>query len=89
MRSSPERNKTPSPIKVKDYFTNPLHKIKQPAFTEVGFTTTALNTFVKNFTNRHNSQYISLTSIKSFIKSFSNDYIYAANNNPKLMLMYE
>lgn len=49
---------SPSPIKVKDYFTNPLHKIKQPAFTEVGFTVSALNTFVKNFTYRNNSKYI-------------------------------
>ena len=72
MRTSPDKSKLPSPIRVKDYFTNPLHKIKQPAFTEVGFTTTALNTFVKNFTNRHQSQYISLTAIKAFIKSFSN-----------------
>ena len=32
-KSKEKRNKTPSPIKVKDFFTNPLHKIKQPAFT--------------------------------------------------------
>lgn len=28
-----DKSTAPSPIKVKDYFTNPLHKIKQPAFT--------------------------------------------------------
>lgn len=32
--NSPDlKEKTSSPIKVKDYFTNPLHKIRQPAFT--------------------------------------------------------
>lgn len=75
-KMSPERrDKTPSPIKVKDYFTNPLHKIKQPAFTEVGFTVPALNTFVKNFTNRQNSKYVSLHTIKDFIKKFSKSHI--------------
>jgi hypothetical protein len=29
---SPDKNTASSPIKVKDYFTNPLHKIKQSAF---------------------------------------------------------
>ena len=69
---SKEKTTTASPIRVKDYFTNPLHKIKQPAFTEVGFTVSALNTFVKNFTNRTNSKYINFQEIKSYIKKFSN-----------------
>ena len=73
---------SPSPIKIKDFFTNPLHKIKQPAFTEIGFTHATLNTFVKTFTHRHNSRFINMASIKAYIKSFT-------NNNPKLMLMYE
>jgi hypothetical protein len=29
---SPHENTASSPIKVKDYFTNPLHKIKQDTF---------------------------------------------------------
>jgi hypothetical protein len=60
-----------SPIKVKDYFTNPIHKIKQPAFVGVGFTQSTLNTFVKTFTNRYSNRYISYSAIKEFIKSFS------------------
>ena len=78
MKNSPElkaRDSSPSPIKVKDYFTNPLHKIKQPAFTEVGFTHSALNTFVKTFTNRSNNKYINLSAVKNYIKSFSNPFL--------------
>jgi hypothetical protein len=74
--------KEPSPIKVKDYFTNPLHKIKQPNFVQTGFNQSHLNTFVKAFTNRSNNNYISITAIKSFIKNFT-------NNNPKLIQTYE
>lgn len=70
-KSKEKRNKTPSPIKVKDFFTNPLHKIKQPAFTQIGFTSGTLNTFVKSFTYRENSNYINMSAIKSYIKSFS------------------
>ncbi len=64
--------KSDSPMKVKDYFANPAHKIKQPAFVEVGFNQSTLNTFVKNFTNRYSNRYISYSAIKEFIKSFSN-----------------
>jgi hypothetical protein len=60
-----------SPIKVKDFFANPIHKIKQPAFVSVGFNQSTLNTFVKNFTNRYSNRYISYAAIKEFIKSFS------------------
>jgi hypothetical protein len=56
--------KEPSPIKIKDFFTNPTHKIKQQSFVEVGFNQTTLNTFVKSFTNRHNNRFISFTAIK-------------------------
>ena len=78
MRRSPElktKDSSPSPIKVKDYFANPLHKIKQPAFTEIGFTHSTLNTFVKTFTNRYNNKYIDLASVKAYIKSFSTSMI--------------
>jgi len=51
-------------MKVKDYFTNPIHKIRQPSFLDVGFTQEHLNTFVKAFTNRFNSRYISFTALK-------------------------
>jgi hypothetical protein len=61
-----------SPLKVKDYFTNPTHRIRQQAFVEVGFTQTHLNTFVKAFTNRYHSRFISFSSIREFIASFSN-----------------
>lgn len=74
--------KEPSPIKVKDYFTNPLHKIKQPCFVQTGFNQSHLNTFVKAFTNRTNTNYISMASIENFIKKFT-------NNNPKLMQTYQ
>lgn len=60
-----------SPMKVKDYFTNPIHKIKQSSFLEVGFTQEHLNTFVKAFTNRFNSRYISFATIREFISTFS------------------
>lgn len=53
-----------SPIKVKDFFANPIHKIKQPAFVQVGFNESTLNTFVKTFTNRYSSRYISYIAIK-------------------------
>ena len=66
------REGSPSPIKVKDYFINPTHRIKQNSFVEVGLGEGALNTFVKNFTNRHNPRYISYTAIHEFIVSFSN-----------------
>ena len=56
---------------------------------EVGFTHSALNTFVKTFTNRSNNKYINLSAVKSYIKSFSIISINTANNNPKLMAMYE
>lgn len=68
---SPPREKT-SPIKVKDYFTNPLHKIKQSAFTEVSFSVPALSTFVRHFTYKNNSKYINLADIQEYIKKFSN-----------------
>jgi len=53
-----------SPIKIKDYFANPIHRIRQPAFVGVGFTQSTLNTFVKAFTNRYSSRYISFTAIR-------------------------
>lgn len=53
-----------SPIKVKDYFANPIHRIKQPAFVEVGFNQSTLNTFVKKFTNRLSGRYINYLLIK-------------------------
>ena len=74
MRNSPERkvrDSSPSPVRVKDYFTNPLHRIKQPAFVEIGFSEVALNTFVKTFTNRHNNRLINLAAVKEFIRNFS------------------
>lgn len=49
---------------MKDYFTNPIHRIKQRAFVEVGLGEGALNTFVKNFTNRNNPRYISYAAIR-------------------------
>ena len=60
-----------SPMKVKDYFANPMHRIRQPAFVGVDFTQSHLNTFIKSFTNRFNSRYISFTAIREFITSFS------------------
>ena len=69
--STSREKSSPSPIKVKDFFTNPLHKIKQPAFVEVGFNHTTLSTFIKAFTCKYNTRYLSLTSIKAFIKKFS------------------
>jgi signal recognition particle receptor subunit beta len=66
-----DMKKSDSPMKVKDYFANPVHKIKQPAFVEVGFNQSTLNTFVNNFTNRYSNRYISYSAIKQFIKSFS------------------
>lgn len=49
-----------------------------------------LHTFVKNFTNRNNSKYINFQEIKSYIKKFSKFWvIFLANNNGKLMQMYE
>lgn len=71
-----------SPIKIKDYFTNPLHKIKQPSFLETGFNESHLNTFVKAFVNKNDPNYISITSVKKFIQSFT-------NGNPRLMKTYE
>lgn len=62
-------------MKVKDYFANPIHKIRQSAFIDVGFTQSTLNTFVKNFTNRYSNRYISYSAIKEFIKSFSKIYV--------------
>ena len=56
--------KKTSPIKIKDYFTNPIHRISQPAFVEVSFNPQTLNTFVKTFTNRYNSRYISYQAIQ-------------------------
>lgn len=53
-----------SPLKVKDYFANPIHRIRQPAFVEVGFSQSHLNTFVKTFTNRYHSRYISYLTIR-------------------------
>ena len=60
-----------SPLKVKDYFTNPIHRIRQSTFLEVGFTQEHLNTFVKAFTNRFNSRCLSFTAIQEFISTFS------------------
>lgn len=51
-------------MKIKDYFTNPIHRIRQPAFVAVGFTQSTLNNFVKTFTNRHSSRYISFAAIR-------------------------
>jgi len=53
-----------SPIKVKDYFANPMNRIRQPAFVEIGYSDQALNTFVKSFTNRYNGRYISFSAIR-------------------------
>ena len=79
---SGSKKSQPSPIKIKDYFTNPLHKIKQPSFLETGFNQSHLNTFVKAFTNKNDPNYISMSSIKKFIQSFT-------NGNPRLMQTYE
>jgi hypothetical protein len=53
-----------SPMKIKDYFANPLHRIRQSTFLEVEFTQEHLNTFVKTFTNRNSSRYISFVDIR-------------------------
>jgi len=74
-------SKKHSPIKIKDYFTNPLHKIKQPSFLETGFNDSHLNSFVKGFTNRNDPSFISISAIKKFIQSFT-------NANPRLMQTY-
>lgn len=72
-RTSPDRPLQTSPIKVKDYFTNPLHRIKQSSFTEVSFTVSALNTFVRNFSHKANPKFISLHEIQQYVKKFSTD----------------
>lgn len=76
------RRLSPSPIKIKEYFTNPLHKIKQPSFIETGFNEAHLNTFVKTFANKSDPNLISISAIRKFIQSFT-------NGNPKLMHTYE
>lgn len=64
-----------SPLKVKDYFANPMHRIRQTSFLEVGLTEDQLNTFVKTFTNRSNSRYISFEAVCDFITTFSKAHL--------------